>query len=288
MHPTFPAALPDDALHLRLLTAGQGAAGRAGWVHEKTVPHAIIAEATRGRYELEAACVRLVTGPGEAWVTPPGLPLRITHHPDMRTGAPTTFRYLHFACTLEYGFDVTRLFQLPMKLERRQFAPIGVAIAELLRQDSPANRRDLGWNVRRTELAFSVLHLLCEAAAPAPDAQLLLARTRRLGPLADYLRANLASPITVPDMATVCGLSLSGFHRFFRQHAETSPMNYLKQLRLNESARLLLSTDLPLEEIADRVGFANAFHFSREFKRGYGCPPSAYRTGPYRCGQPPS
>ena len=287
MHLPLPYALADDGLRLRLLIAGRGAAGQAGWVHEKAVPYAIIAEATRGHYELEAAGTRLATGPGEAWVTAPGMPLRITHHPDARTGAPTAFRYLHFLFALEYGFDVTRLFLLPMRLGRCHYAPIGAAIEELVRRDTPAARQDLAWQVRRTELAYTVLRRLCESAKPAPDAQLLLARTRRLGPLADYLRANLATPITAADMAAVCGLSLSGFHRFFRQQAETSPMNYLKQMRLNEAAHLLLSTDSGLKEVANQTGFANAFHFSREFKRMYGCPPSAYRTGPYQSDRHP-
>ena len=287
MHLPLPYALADDGLRLRLLAAGRGAAGQAGWVHEKTVPYAIIAEATRGRYELEAGGTRLVTGPGEAWVTAPGMPLRITHHPEARTGAPTAFRYLHFSFTLEYSFDVTRLFHLPLKIDGRRYAQVAGIIEEFLRGETPASRQDLRWQARRRELAYGVLRLLCDAAAPAPDAQLLLARTRRLGPLADYLRANLATPITALDMAGVCGLSLSGFHRFFRQQAETSPMHYLKQMRLNEAAHLLLSTDLGLEEIADQVGFSNAFHFSREFKRGVGCPPSVYRTGPYRS-KPPS
>jgi AraC-like DNA-binding protein len=287
MHLRFPGALPDHALQLRLLEAGTGQAGHAGWVHEKTVPYAIIAEAVRGRYELEAGGVRLLTGPGEAWVTPPGLPLRITHRPDPRTGAPTAFRYLHFAVAVEHGLDVTQLLRLPLKLSCRVYAPVGAVIGELLQRDSADARQDLGWCVRRTELACTVLRLLCEAAEPAPSAALRLARTRRLGPLDQYLRANLAAPVTVPDMAAVCGLSLSGFHRFFRQQADVSPMHYLKRLRLDEAAHLLLSTDLALEEIADRTGFANAFHFSREFKRGYGRPPSAYRLGPYRSGRLP-
>lgn len=278
----LPRPLAENDLRLRLLAAGQGDALQAGWVHEKTEPCAIIAEATRGHYTLECREASWHIDRGEAWVTAPDQPLRITHHADARTGAPTAFRFVHFSFMMEYGFDVTRLLRLPMKLNRRQYAPICAIIRELLQKDTPGKTPELGWQVRRTELAYTLLRLLCEAAAPSPDAHRLLTQTHRLGPLIEHLHANLSAAITAADMAKACGLSLSGFHRFFRQHAATSPLNYLKQMRLNEAAHQMLSTDYTLDAIATHTGFANAFHFSREFKKKFGCPPSVYRTGPYR------
>lgn len=274
-------SLSDDALRVPMFYAGHGEVHTAGWVHEKTVPHSIIAEATRGMYELECPDARLTTRPGEAWVTAPGMPLRITHHSDPETGALTQLRFLHFSFMLHDLMEVTRLFRMPMKLVAPQCAGIGEVIEELLRSDTPAAHKQLHWQARRQELAFRVLRILCEVAEPAPDAQLLISRAQRLKPLIEHLRANLASPITASDMAKACHMSLSGFHRQFSEYAGTSPVNYLKRLRLNEAARLLLSTDLTLAEIADRVGFTNPFHFSREFKRGYKQSPSIYRTDTY-------
>jgi len=275
-------SITDDALRVQMFSAGKGGATSAGWVHEKTVPYAIIAEATRGKYELECAGVRLVTRPGEAWVTAPGMPLRITHHPDPKTGMTTRYRYLHFTFTLHYSLDVSLLFRMPMKLKFSQCAEIGDIIEELHGFDKLKVHRDLRWQVRRQELAFCVLRILCEAAKPAPNASLLLAGTHRLKPLLAYLRDNLAKPITASDMAKVCHMSLSGFHRYFQKYADTSPVNYFKRLRLNEAARLLLSTDLTIAEVVYKTGFLNQFHFSREFKREYRQTPSIYREETYR------
>lgn len=275
-------SIADGALRLQMFSAGKGAAQVAGWVHEKMVPHAIIAEATRGSYELECAGARVVTRPGEAWVAAPGMPLRITHHADPRTGAPTRYRYLHFVFTLHEWLDVTLLFRMPMKLVRQQCARIGRIIDEIHGSEKPEAHRDLGWQSRRQELAFCVLRILCEAAQPAPDAPLLLARTQRFKPLVKYLHDNLAASVTASDMAQVCHMSLSGFHRYFRKYTDDSPVNYLKRLRLDEAARLLLSTDLTIAEVSDRTGFSNQFHFSREFKREYRQSPSVYRLESYR------
>lgn len=274
-------SIADDALRLQMFLAGKGEAHVASYVHEKVVPYAIIAEATRGSYELECAGARFVTRPGEAWVTAPGMPLRITHNADLKTGAPTRFRYLHFVFTLHEWLDVTLLFRMPMKLVRQQCVQIGRIIDEIHGSEKPEAHRDLGWQSRRQELAFRVLRILCEAAKPAPDAHLLLARTQRLKPLVKYLHDNLAAFVTASDMAKVCHMSLSGFHRYFRKYTDASPLNYLKRVRLNEAARLLLSTDMTIAEVSNRTGFSNQFHFSREFKREYRQSPSVYRLESY-------
>ena len=57
-----------------------------------------------------------------------------------------------------------------------------------------------------------------------------------------------------------------------------TPMEYLKRRRLEEARHLLVTTDGPMSEVAARVGFANQFHFSREFKAAFGATPSAYRA----------
>jgi AraC-like DNA-binding protein len=56
-----------------------------------------------------------------------------------------------------------------------------------------------------------------------------------------------------------------------------SPMQYVQHLRLEEAKRLLRSTDLPIAEIAEQVGFADALYFSRLIHRESGVSPSLFR-----------
>lgn len=273
--------LTGEALRLRMLQSGAGEQTKQGWIHEKTVPYCIIAEAVRGRYVLKCGGVSIETGPGEAWVTAPDTPLHITHTFDPSTDGSMYIRYVHFSFTIFDRIDVLQLLKMPMKLKQSDYKPVGEAIGELNRFNTPEAAADLIWQARRLELAFRILSSVCRAAEPEPQSALLLARTRRFKPLSDYLHANLAAQITASDMAKACHLSLSGFHRYFREYAGTTPLNHLKRIRLSEAARLLLSTDLSLAGIADRVGFTNPFHLSREFKREYRQSPSTYRQDTY-------
>jgi transcriptional regulator GlxA family with amidase domain len=52
---------------------------------------------------------------------------------------------------------------------------------------------------------------------------------------------------------------------------------YLKRLRLERAAALLLATSMSIKEIAFSVGFGSTAHFSRDFKKHYGLPPTDYR-----------
>jgi transcriptional regulator GlxA family with amidase domain len=65
-------------------------------------------------------------------------------------------------------------------------------------------------------------------------------------------------------------------HLFKAETGET-PTQFLKEVRLRDAERLLLTTFLSVKEIMNRVGFLDESHFGHEFKRMYGLAPSKYR-----------
>ena len=85
-----------------------------------------------------------------------------------------------------------------------------------------------------------------------------------------YIHKNLEKPISLDVLAT-CG-SLNKFHlsRVFRAETGMTPMEYVRNARLELAHRLLLETNLPLREIAPRVGLANEYHLSRLLKAHFG------------------
>lgn len=92
--------------------------------------------------------------------------------------------------------------------------------------------------------------------------------------MADRLERRLS----MPELARSLSVGYSWFRRKFREYTGHSPAQYHLKLRLNRARQLLLGTDLPLKEIADRTGFHSAYHFSRAFKAEVGRSPSAFRT----------
>ena len=91
-----------------------------------------------------------------------------------------------------------------------------------------------------------------------------------------YMRDRAALPLSVEDVARHVGMSPSHFAHRFRAVARTSPMRYLKQLRLQDARALLLSDGLRVSEVATRVGYESASHFTRDFKTYFGATPAEY------------
>lgn len=79
------------------------------------------------------------------------------------------------------------------------------------------------------------------------------------------------------SLATELGMSLSGFRKKFRRLTGMPPGKYLQQARHNRAATLLAETDIPIGEIAQRLGFDNVYYFSNTFKKLAGIPPTTYR-----------
>lgn len=87
-----------------------------------------------------------------------------------------------------------------------------------------------------------------------------------------------SDPWTVERLAATVGVSRSAFARRFSTAVGVPPMTYLAQRRLARAADLLHETDLTLETVARRVGYANPFSLSAAFKREHGLSPQQWRA----------
>jgi AraC-like DNA-binding protein len=87
------------------------------------------------------------------------------------------------------------------------------------------------------------------------------------------LREAFDKPLRIEAVARELGMSVSGFHAHFKAVTAMSPLQFQKQLRLQEARRLMLGEDLDAAEAGYRVGYDDASHFSREYKRQFGEPP---------------
>ncbi len=96
----------------------------------------------------------------------------------------------------------------------------------------------------------------------------------------DHLATAPAGKITIAGLARRARMSPSLLaHRFTEQIGET-PMRFLERCRIDRAKRLLISTNLPIADVAAECGFDDAFHFSTRFRRMVGRSPRAYRQDP--------
>jgi AraC-like DNA-binding protein len=87
------------------------------------------------------------------------------------------------------------------------------------------------------------------------------------------LRQEFDQPLRLEEMARELGMSVSSFHHHFKAVTAMSPLQFQKQLRLQEARRLMLGEDLDAASAAYRVGYNDASHFNREYKSVFGVPP---------------
>lgn len=99
-----------------------------------------------------------------------------------------------------------------------------------------------------------------------------------LAPVLDFIQAHYQMPeLELADLAAEAGLSIHHFGRVFRQATGTTPIRYLRDLRLRQAQALLAGTDLRIGEIAEAVGYRDPLHFSRAFRDLTGHSPRQWR-----------
>ena len=89
----------------------------------------------------------------------------------------------------------------------------------------------------------------------------------------ERLRQDFDQPLRIENLARELGMSVSGLHHHFKAVTALSPLQFQKQLRLQEARRLMLGEDLDAASAAYRVGYHDASHFNREYKSLFGVPP---------------
>jgi transcriptional regulator GlxA family with amidase domain len=89
----------------------------------------------------------------------------------------------------------------------------------------------------------------------------------------DQIRSRFDQPLRVEELAQIAGMSQPSFHRHFREVTAMSPLQFQKQIRLQEARRRLLSQNADAASIGFEVGYQSASQFSREYCRLFGAPP---------------
>ncbi|TBL80448.1 AraC family transcriptional regulator [Paenibacillus thalictri] len=91
----------------------------------------------------------------------------------------------------------------------------------------------------------------------------------------EHITNNYDKSFRIEKLAEKVNMSVSTFHRHFKDITAMSPIQFQKQIRLQEARRLLLSESTDAADVAFRVGYESTSQFSREYSRMFGFPPKA-------------
>jgi len=173
--------------------------------------------------------------------------------------------------------------RVELRKEKRAALPQGIGPAVLDEDMADATIRLLKCLHSETEsrvlgpgLVREILYrVLCGSQAPV-----LLGLAMHNGNFARVARAlktihsDYASKLNIDQLARQVDMSISAFHRVFKEVTSDSPMQYLKKVRLNKAREFILQEKMKAYVAADKVGYESTSQFSREFKRYFGQSPA--------------
>jgi AraC-like DNA-binding protein len=146
------------------------------------------------------------------------------------------------------------------------------AVVRLVRLlDSPTEARFLAPLIVR-EIVYRLL--MGEQGGRLRHTAVLGGHSHRIARALERLRKDFDRPLRIEDIARELGMSVSSFHHHFKAVTAMSPLQFQKQLRLQEARRLMLGEDLDAASAGYRVGYGDASHFTRDYKRLFGTPPA--------------
>lgn len=148
------------------------------------------------------------------------------------------------------------LLDAVLRLVRLLDAPDDAAVL------APLALREIHYRVLLGELGQR-LRSLCEADGAS----------QRVARAIELLKARYSEPLRVEDLAAAAHMSPSSLHQRFREATATTPLQFQKQLRLQEARRLMLTEGIEAAAAGYRVGYESPSQFSREYRRLFGAPP---------------
>ncbi|NHN31708.1 AraC family transcriptional regulator [Paenibacillus sp. S3N08] len=97
--------------------------------------------------------------------------------------------------------------------------------------------------------------------------------SQHIAKVIELIYQDYAKPLRIDELATAVNMSSSSLHHYFKEVTAMSPLQYQKQIRLQEARRLLLSHTLEAADAGFQVGYESPSQFSREYARMFGLPP---------------
>jgi AraC family transcriptional regulator of arabinose operon len=269
----LPRSQVDDALRrpgtsqLVVTDCGYYPEARAHGMHRPDpVAQAVVLVCTSGAGWCRVGGEPHDVGAGQVVVIPPGSP----HSYGSSASDPWTLWWLHVD-----GADLTGLLEstgftaaAPVRQLADPFRVVDLINEAVSRLEHDVDPRSL---LAASGAAWHLLTLLVSADTAR--------RVRNPGVDAAraYLRDNFATRISVQELADRAALSPSHFSALFRQQVGISVLKYHTQLRMTRARELLDTTDLPVAQIAQQVGYDDPFYFTRQFKAVHGLTALHYR-----------
>lgn len=205
-------------------------------------------------------------------------PLRAQEGWVLPQGAEGLCRFDEALDVVMVGIDGQVLSEVGLS-DPETIAPLVGAFDPLLLQMAlSAEQLEAGTTLYRETMQRAMAAHLVQVLEPAPTTIHTIDDARLARAIA-FIHDNLGSDLRLEDMAGQAAMSAYHFARAFKAETGQSPLQFVISARMDAAKALLKTSQLPVAEIAHRVGYGDLSRFGRHFKARIGVTPKAFRDG---------
>lgn len=193
-------------------------------------------------------------------------------HPRLIGGMDTIYWQKDVKPLLAPGAPACFLLDESVEWQRRVLEDLRLGWQEVVQEaDDYENRVRYRFSAAAHQIA---LHCLAHPCRVTEQEQL---EANRIKLMLHFIEEHYAEELTLRDVADSVSLSESACLRSFRKMLGTTPIQYIKQYRIEKAAELLLATKLKAGEIGIECGFSDVSYFTKSFREQKNCTPTEYR-----------
>lgn len=220
-----------------------------------------------GSAELQFKDHTLKMQPGFLYIIPP---YQLISH---KSDGDLHFMWTHFQASLDTGVDLFMFYGKELAIDCRDLTHIESDFTSLI---GLTKNKTPSAIFERNRLLLSLLNPFM-AAFDQSSGKISSFRHQSLLPALTMINSNISNPPDIKSLAKAVNMSPEHFSRKFKSAFSISPKRYILQKRIALAKQRLLLDDESIDNIAEKCGFCDIFHFSRTFKQETGISPSLFR-----------
>ena len=259
-----------DSCEFELLIADRSVLGREWKSEHHSDPF--------GRIYLIESGSGFVEHHGRRFILRPGNLYLIPAHTELSFGCnrKVVICWSHFNVLLENGTDLFSRINVPYEIRpgKADAAMDGfIRLIDLFEQDRDSIYREF----QQRACLLRILSLFLKKSECGPET-VSHERSIRFRPILKHIEDNITGKLSVRALASQMKMEPESFSRAFSGCFGTSPLQYMRRKKIARARKIMSETDRKLQDIAEELGFTDAFHLSKTFKKATGKSPKEFRS----------